>query len=116
MPLRDRRDVRETPRRNGFYESALTEAERMRLPEAREVENIDEEIAMLRVKLYTAVEKYPAQLGLLAKGVGMLLRMAALRYRMSDEAKEDLEASIEGVLNGVGRAMGLGEFGGAAEK
>lgn len=116
MPRRDKRDGKETRRRKGFYEAALTEAERMRLPKAREVEGLDEEIAMLRVRLYTALEARPVQLKLLTQGIGMLLRMAALRYRMSDEAKEDLEASIEGVLNSVGRSLGLGEFGGAAEK
>jgi len=110
MPRRDKRDVRETPQRKGFYEAALTEAERMRLPAAREVDGIDEEIAMLRVKLYTAVEKYPAQLGLLAKGVSMLVRMVAVRYRMSEKSQEDLSESLAGVVEGISTALGLGEF------
>ena len=33
----------------GFYAEALSAAERMRLPKARNVEGIDEEIALLRV-------------------------------------------------------------------
>ena len=115
MPRRDKRDVRETPRRKGFYEAALTEAERMRLPEAREVDGIDEEIAMLRVKLYTAVEKYPAQLGLLAKGVSMLVRMVAVRYRMSEKSQEDLSESLAGVVSSIGAALGLEEFSDYAE-
>ena len=110
MPRRDKRGVTETPRRKGFYEAALTEAERMRLPAAREVDGIDEEIAMLRVRLYTALEEHPENLQRLYRGIGMLLRMAAVRYRMSDEAKEDLSESLAGVVEGISTALGLGEF------
>ncbi len=98
-----------------FYRAALTEAERMRLPKAREAEGIDEEIAALRVKLFSAMQERPQRLQQLAMGMGMLVRMVAVRYRMSPESKEDLEASIAGVLNGIGRTMGLGEYRDAAE-
>lgn len=99
-----------------FYAPAMTEAERMELASAREMEGVDEEIAVLRTRLRSMVRQHPTRYEMLMKGFGALSRMTALRYRMSDESKEDLEASIEGVLNSVGRAMGLGEFGGTDER
>lgn len=110
MAPRRKRDVTETPRSEGFYAAALTEAERMRLPEAREVEGIDEEIAVLRVRLFTAVEARPVQLKLLTQGMGMLVRMVAMRYRMSEKSQEDLSESLAGVVEGISTALGLGEF------
>ena len=115
MPPQRKRDVTETPRSGGFYGAALTEAERMRLPDAREIEGIDEEIAVLRVKLYSAVEKAPGSLQLLSQGLGMLMRMVAVRYRMSEKSQEDLSGSLTGVINSIGAALGLEEFSDFAE-
>ena len=100
-----------------FYRAALTEAERLKLPKARELEGIDEEIAMLRVKLLTVAEEHPHQVDLLGKSMGMLMlmRMVALRYRLEPQSQEDLAESLAGVINGIGAAVGLGEFSGTPE-
>ena len=95
-----------------FYTAALTEAEKMRLPLAREMEGLDEEIALLRVRLVTCALEHPDKFDLLIKGVAMLTKVVSIRYRLSPDAKEDLESSLAGVLEGVGRSMGLGDFGG----
>ena len=106
---------REERRAESFYEEALTEAERMRLPEAREMEGFDEELALLRTKLFRAVQQYPDRLDTLARGVATLARVAAVRYRMSPQSKEDLAESLAGVVNSIGAAVGLGDFDDAAE-
>ena len=98
-----------------FYRAALTEAERLKLPKAREIEGIDEEIAMLRVKLFSLAEVHPHQADLLGKSMGMLMRMVALRYRLEPQSQEDLAESLAGVINGIGAAVGLGEFSGTPE-
>lgn len=98
-----------------FYRAALSEAERLRLPKAREMEGIDEEIAVLRVKLFTAVEADSDKLDLLVKGMGMLVRAVATRYRLSPRAEQDLAENLAGVVNGVGAALGMGEFSDVAE-
>ena len=98
----------------GFYAEALSKAERMRLPKARKLEGIDEEIALLRVRLFQFAKDHPDQLDLLLKGVTLLVRAVATKYRLSPKAKKDLTESFEGIINGIGRAMGLGEFDDAA--
>ena len=104
-----------TSKAPGFYTEALSAAERMRLPKARDVEGIDEEIALLRVRLFQFAKEHPDQLDLLLKGVTLLVRAVTTKYQLSPKAKKDLTESIEGIINGIGRGMGLGEFGDAAE-
>jgi len=47
-----------------FYTRALGEAEKALLPEARELDGLDEEIALLRVKLIQAIREKPQDLNL----------------------------------------------------
>jgi len=90
-----------------FYARVLSRAERIRLSRARKVEGVDQEIALLRMKLQELVKKHPDRLELLFKGVNLLLRAVATRYRLSPQAEEDLASSIAGVLQGIGTALGL---------
>lgn len=88
-----------------FYARALGEAEKTLLPEARELEGLDEEITLLRVKLIQALREKPQDMDLLLKGVGMLVRAVSTRYRLSRKAEEDLYQSVLGVLRGIGDAL-----------
>ena len=100
----------------GFYDEALSEAERLRLPTVRAVEGIDEEIAVLRTRFYTLAEQRPQRLDKLVKGMGVLVRAVGMRYRMSPKSEESLAESLAGVLNGIGASVGLGEFYDDAER
>ena len=51
-------------RKHGFYSRVLDEAQKLQLDQARKVEGIDEEIAIMRVKLLTLLEKYPERIDL----------------------------------------------------
>ena len=88
-----------------FYEDALSEAEQALLPAARELEGLDAEIALLRVKIQTAVAEHPENLPLLLKGVALLVRAVAAQYRLSQRAEDDLYQSILGVLEGIGGVL-----------
>jgi len=103
------RDNNAPPDVQDFYARALSKAERLRLAKARKVEGVDQEIALLRMKLQELVAKHPDKLELLFKGVNLLLRAVSARYRLSPRAEEDLARSITGVLQGVGSALGLEE-------
>lgn len=93
------------PEPSDFYADALSEAERLRLPKARLVAGLDEELALLRVRLFRAAQEHPERLELLLKGVNALVRLAAMRYRLSEQPAQELAKSIEGVLRGVGGAL-----------
>ena len=96
-----------------FYASVITEAERLRLPDALKIEGLDHEIALLRVRLGRLAEEQPENTALLFKGIELLVKAVAARYRLSKKSKDDLSEAIEGVLTGVGGALGLEGFSGS---
>ncbi len=91
-----------SPAVRNFYHDALTEAEQLELPRAQQVEGLDDEIAVLRVRLKTALDERPQDLKLLAQGVQMLVKAVAARYRLSPKARRDLGDQIAAVLNSLG--------------
>ena len=95
---------------SGFYGSALSRAERMRLPKARVAEGLDEEIALLRVRLHRVAQQHPEQFELLLKGVNSLARAVALRYKLSDKPAEELSKNIAAVLEGIGKELAPEHF------
>ena len=85
-----------------FYADSLTESERRLLPAARKMEGLEEEIAVLRVKLNTALKDNEKDFELMAAGVGMLVRAVATQYRLSPKARKELADQMSAVLNSLG--------------
>jgi hypothetical protein len=85
-----------------FYAGALTEAEREHLKAARKIEGLEEEVAVLRVRLLTALKERPDDYELMMAGVGMLVRAVATQYRLSPKARKDLADRMTAVLNSLG--------------
>jgi hypothetical protein len=106
-----RRVRRRGGRLRSFYEEALSEAERLELEQAREVEGLDEEIAVLRVRLKRALREHPQDLALIAKGVDMLVKAVAARYRLSPKARRDLADNLAGLIEGIDNLLGREEGG-----
>ena len=73
----------------GFYEESLSRAERVRLSKARRVDGLDEEIALLRVLLSRLAEEHPEKLELLLKGIGLVVRAVAIKYKLSPQSERD---------------------------
>lgn len=105
---------RETARKESdslrnFYEDALTEAERLELPVAQAVDGLDQEIAVLRVRMKAALREHPEDLPLIARGLDMLVKAVAARYRLSPKARRDLADNLSALLDNLGAAFGAGE-------
>jgi hypothetical protein len=86
----------------GFYAQALDEAERLELAEAAEVQGLDEEIALLRLRIRQAVLEQPDDLPLMVRGIELLIKALAARYRITKEEEADLAESMVNVLKGIG--------------
>ena len=84
-----------------FYEAALDEAERAEFLLALQVEGIEEELALLRVRLRRALKDNPDDLALMLRGVDLLSRALARRYRLSRQDTAELVANLRGVLDGI---------------
>jgi hypothetical protein len=91
------------PRPRDFYRSALGEAEKWDM--AHKMEGLDTEIALLRVRLKEALEKQPEDAQLIAKGVDLLVKAVAARYRLSRKAQRDLSDSLTGVVQSLGTLL-----------
>lgn len=85
-----------------IYFRSLTEAEKLLLPAARKMEGIDEEIAVLRVRLNSALQDEKSDFRVLLQGVDMLVKAVATQYRLSPKARKDLADKITGLLNSLG--------------
>ena len=85
-----------------YYYGSVDQAERVDLERAHEVEGLDDEIALVRVRLKGAIERYPENIELLAKGMDILVRAVAARYRLSPKSRKDLADSLAATLNSLG--------------
>lgn len=89
----------------GFYEEALSRAQRVRLPRARKLQGLEEEVALLRVKLQEALEQSPQDSKLLLRHMEVLVKVLGAHYRLSKRSEEDLYQNIVGVIKGIGEAL-----------
>lgn len=85
-----------------FYHGAVDQAERLDLERAQEIEGLDDEIALLRVRLKRAVEEHPQDVQLLVKGLDILVRAVGARYRLSPKSRKDLADNLAATLNSLG--------------
>ncbi len=92
----------------GFYRLALDEAEKVEFEEASQVEGIDEEIALLRVKLRELVENQPDRIDLHFSAANIIARLVKTRYQISKEQKKSLKEAIAKVLAEIAVPLGIG--------
>ena len=92
----------------GFYSRALDEAEKLELEEASRVEGIDEEIALLRIKLRELLEAQPERIDLHFEAANIIARLVKTRYQITKEQKKSLKEAIQKVLTEVAVPVGVG--------
>jgi hypothetical protein len=85
-----------------FYAQALSEAEQREFEAASEIEGIDCEIALLRLRLREALSKHPEDLPLMLRGIELLVKAVSARYRLSKEDESNLSESIANVIRQAG--------------
>ena len=91
--------------KEGLYSSVLEEMERSLLKRARDAEGLDEEIALLRVKLASALAREPENTELLFKGMTVLIRGGAAKARYSPQADAAHYKKMRSVLEGLGKSL-----------
>ena len=93
--------------RRGFYSEALDEAEQLDLELARDVEGIDDEIAVLRVKIKSLLDRDPDNIRLIMEATNTLARLVSTRFRITGEQKKSLTEAIANVLKGIAVPLGM---------
>jgi len=93
--------------KRGFYSRALDEAELLDFELAHGVEGIDDEIALLRVKIKSLLENDPENVKLIMEATKALARLVTTRYRISADQKKALSTAIGNVLRGLAIPLGI---------
>jgi len=94
-------------KKHGFYSQALNEAERLELEEARGIDGIDEEIAILRVKLRELIVAKPERFDLHLRLATTIARLVTTRYNITKEQKKSLREAITKVLTEIAIPLGI---------
>jgi len=95
-------------RKHGFYSKVLDEAEQLDLELAQGVEGIDDEIALLRVKIKSILESDPENIKLIMEATNTLARLVRTRYNITKEQKKGLKEAIGNVLKDIALPLGIG--------
>jgi hypothetical protein len=90
-----------------FYARALDEADRLELDEARGIEGLDDEIAVLRFKLKQIVADHPERLDLCLDAANTIARLVRTRYQISREQKKSLKEAITKVITDIAIPAGV---------
>ena len=93
--------------KHGFYARVLDEAEKLDLEAASDVNGIDDEIALLRVKIKSLLEKDPENIRLIMKATNTLAGMVKTRYNISREQRQGLREAISNVLKDIAIPLGI---------
>jgi hypothetical protein len=88
-----------------FYERVLSETDRQALGDARDVRGLDEEIALLRLRLRDALASQPEDLDVLLSGVRLLIQALVAQHRLSGQQADDLSESLLTILETFGAGV-----------
>ena len=91
-----------------FYTKVLDEAERLDFELASGVEGIDDEIALLRVKIKSLLDNEPENIRLIMQMTNALERLVKTRYSISKEQRKGLKEAIGNVLRDIALPLGIG--------
>ena len=95
-------------RTHGFYSKVLDEEQQREYTQAVEVEGLDSEIALLRVKIKSLVARDPENIDLITQGTNALARLTMTKYNINKTDKQGLREAIGNVLKDVVLTLGIG--------
>ncbi|OGO22004.1 MAG: hypothetical protein A2Z28_03755 [Chloroflexi bacterium RBG_16_51_9] len=94
-------------RTHGFYSTKLDESQQLELEQATGVEGIDAEIALLRVKIKSLIERDPDNTRLILQAVNTLAKMLRTKYNIGKEDKQGWMEAIGNVLKDIAFPLGF---------
>jgi len=100
--------VKQNVNKSGFYSKVLDEAEKLDFERASGVDGIDNEIALLRVKIKSILGDDPKNIKLLIDMTNALERLIRTRYKITREQRKGLKEAIGNVLKDIALPLGIG--------
>ncbi len=81
-------------RKHGYYSKVLTPEQQQVLPDAVTVQNLDNEIPVLRVKIASIMKNDPYNYPLLLRALSLLTRMLNSRQDSNNPASQELKRFV----------------------
>ena len=94
-------------RTHGFYSKELDETEKQQYEQATEVEGLDAEIALLRVKIQSLVAHDPENVKLITQATNALARLLMTKFNINKTDKQGLKEAYNNVLNNIALPLGI---------
>lgn len=97
-----------SPRRRAkanFYERAMSAGEKEYAKRAKNVNGLDDEVAVLRAKILTVLENRPDDLPLLMKAISTLSHTLAARHRLGAKPENELLENLAGTMEGLSEQL-----------
>ena len=94
-------------KKTNFYSRVLDEAEKLELTEAYDISGIDDEIALLRVKIQSILQKDPDNVRLIMNATNTLARLVRTRYKLEASQGKGLKEAIGNVLKDIALPLGI---------
>lgn len=95
-------------RKHGFYSTVLDENQQRDFETATTVEGIDEEIALLRVKIKSLVQQNPENLRLIMQATNALSKLIMTKFNIGKDDKQGLKEAVTNVLKDIALPIGIG--------
>ena len=97
-------------RKHGFYSRVLTDPERRNLETAVDVDGLDNEIALLRVKIKSIIERDPDNVQLIVRAINTLTKMILAKTIVAkqDKGGNSLKDAVFEVLKDIALPVGIG--------
>jgi len=93
--------------KHGFYSKVLDEAGKLDYETAAGVDGIDDEIALLRVKIKSVLEKDPENVKLIMQATNTLAGLVRTRFNTTREQQKGLREAIGKVIREVALPLGI---------
>ena len=93
--------------KHGFYSKVLDEKEQAAYEQAIFVEGIDEEIALLRVKMISLLERDPENIRLISQAANTLIRLMLIKSDVDRNDPRSMKQAIYTVLRDVALPLGI---------
>ena len=93
--------------KRSFYAEAMDEADRLDFKLAAGVDGIDDEIALLRLKIKSILSRDPENIKLIMRATDTLAKLVRTRYKITKEQKKGLKEAIGNVIRDIAVPLGI---------
>ena len=97
----------QAPTQDPLYASKMSRADKKKLADAKSVRGLDDEIALLRLKLNKLVDDDPDNIPLIFKGADLIVRAVGAKARVAKDSPDDAADGIATLIKDVALELGM---------